>query len=198
MLSDGQPIEVRRLAFLELEEHVPYPDPGLYIHVYVIDGHDQPVGYGLDDFGEIPERPEAPFAGADPDSELHARWEQYNLYRAVLTHERKRSDIREEYLRACALYILAECISPEDRVRIVTPEDFEFIYRLALCPEVTEEDIVAILAATFRGYMEGEAIVGILEEAAWIGRILYTDPALGDAINVRAWAGPESVQSAVR
>lgn len=197
MLSDGQPIKVRRLAFLELEEHVPYPDPGLYIHVYVVEGHDQPVGYGLHDFGEIPERPEEPFAGAHPDSELYARWQQFNLYRAVLTHERKRSDIREEYLRACAVYILAECISLEDRPRIVTPEDFEYIYRWALCPEVTEEDIAAILATTFRGYMEGEAIVGILEEAAWIGRILYTDPSLGDAINVGAWAESKTVQPAV-
>lgn len=197
MLSDGQPIEVRRLAFLELENNVPYLDPGLYIHVYVIDGHDQPVGYGLHDFGEIPERPDTPFSEAEPGTVLQAEWEQYNLYRAVLTHERKRSDIREEYLEACARYILEKCIASEDRARIVTPDDFEYVHRMALCPEVTEEDIAAILASTFRGSLEGQAVVGVLEEASRVGRILYTDSTLGAAIHVESWAESDSVRQPI-
>lgn len=196
LLSDGRSVEVRRLAFLELEDLVPYADPGLYIHVYVVEGHDQPVGYGLSDFGEIPERPEGVYEETVPGTELHARWSQYNLYRAVLTHDRKRSELREVYLENCARHILTECIGPADRLRIVMPEDFEVVYRLALCPEVSEEDVVAVLATTFQGYMEGEAVVGVLEEAAWIGRFLYTDQALGDAINVGSWAGPTRVRPA--
>jgi hypothetical protein len=184
VLSDGQPIEVRRLAFMELELQVPYPDPGLYIHTYIVDGHPQPIAYGLDDYAEIPERPKTSFADIQPGSYDEALWQQYNLYRAVLAHERKRQDVREQYLEDCAQYILAHCIDPADGERIVTPDDFKIVHRLALCPEVTEEDIVAVLAGTFQGHLEGKAFMEFDQKVAGIGRNLHADQAVGASVNV--------------
>ena len=183
ILLDGQPVEVRRLRFLELEDKVPYLDPGLYIHTYTVEGHPQQVAYGLQDYEVIPERPKTPLSEAQANSYEAALWEQYNLHRAVLTHEQKRTEIREQYLVDCARYILANCLDPFDRDRIVTSDDFDTIYRLALCPEVTEEDIIACLASTFQGYVEGQAFMDLAREAERVGRILFTDTALGAAIN---------------
>lgn len=180
LLSDGQPVQgVRRLKFLELDDKVPYPDPGLYIHTYMVEGHPQQVAYGLDDYEEIPTRPKTPLAEARPGSYEAAIWEQYNLYRAILTHERHRQDIREQHLIDVARYILNACVSVEDRDRVVSPDDFKIIHRLALCPEVTEEDIIACLAATFQGYMEGQIFVEFAEEIAKVGRELFTDTMVG-------------------
>lgn len=186
-LSDNQPIEVRRLKFLELEDQVSYNDPGLYIHVYVVDGHDQPVGYSLNDFGEIPDRPKMPRPEVKDNTEASALWEQYSLYRAVLLHERKRHESQEQYLIDCARYILDTCVSQEDRSRVITSDDFKLVYRLALCPEVTEEDIMAVLANTFQGYLEGQAFVDLSQETGEIGRILFSDQALGTSVNVKTW-----------
>lgn len=186
LLSDGQPVEVRRLRFLELEDQVPYLDPGLYIHTYMVEGHPQKVAYGFEDYAEIPERPKTPFAEAQPDSYEAALWDQYHLYRAVLSHEHKRHELEEKYLVDCARYILVNCISLEDRDRIVTPGDYDIVYRMALCPEVTEEDIIACLATTFQGYMEGQAFMDLAGEAERVGRILFTDSTVGASVD----AGP--------
>jgi hypothetical protein len=186
VLSDCQPIEVRRLKFLELEDNVSYLDPGLYIHTYMVEGHPQEVAYGLEDYAEIPERPKIPLTKVQPDSYEAALWEQYHLYRAVLTHEHNRGELREQYLVDCARYILANCLNPADQKRIVTSEDYNSVYRLALCPEVTEEDIIACLATTFQGYVEGQAFMDLAREAKGVGRILFADTALGAAINVSA------------
>ncbi len=190
-LSDGLPIEVRRLQFLELEDQVPNEDPGLYIHTYVVNGYPQEVGYGLEDYAEIPERPAQPLHEAEVGSYLEAQWEQYNLYRAVLTHERKRADLRDKYLIDCAKYILETCISPEDRMRILTTEDYQMVYNAALCPEVTEGDIVAVLAQTFQGNVEGQAFVEFIESAAEIGRVLYSNPVVGIALDAKLGVGQD-------
>ncbi len=193
LLSDGQPVEVRRLKFLELEDEVPYPDPGLYIHIYIVDGHPQHVGYGLQDFGEIPEKPTTPFAEVQPGTLEEALWGQYHLYRAVLTHEHNRNEVREKYLVDCTYHILANCIDSIDRERIITPTDYDVVYRLALCPEVTEEDIVAVLAAVFQGSLEGQAFMDFTQETEWVGRVLYSDTALGTTINVQSWLDPAAI-----
>lgn len=183
ILSDGQPVEVRRLRFLELEDEVPYLDPGLYIHTYMVEGHPQRVAYGFEDYAEIPERPKTPFAEAQPDSYETALWDQYHLYRAVLTHEHKRSALREQYLVDCARYILANCIKSADRERIVAPGDYDSVYRLALCPEVTEEDIIACLATTFQGYVEGQSFMDLAGEVKRVGWVLFADSPLGTPVD---------------
>ncbi len=184
-LSDGKEIEVRRLKFLELEDRVPNEDPGLYVHTYSVNGYPQEVAYGLQDYEEIPEKPPKPLHEAEPDSYLEAQWEQYHLYRAVLTHERRRSDIRDEYLVNCAKYILDTCISEEDRQRVLTAEDYQKVFNGALCPEVTEGDIVAVLATTFQGHVEGQAFMEFIEKSTEIGRLLYSNPVVGIALHAK-------------
>jgi len=186
LLSDGGPIKVRRLKFLELEEQCPYLDLGPYIHTYMVEGHPQQVAYGLQDFGETPERPDTPYEMAQPGSMEEALWGQYNLYRAILTHEHKRSQSRQDYLVETSRYILDNCIEPADRERIVTPEDFKLVYRLALCPEIVEEDIVAVLAQVFQSELEGEVFMGLIEKSQEIGRHLHSNSPMGTPIHAES------------
>ena len=179
ILSDGKPVEVRRLIFLELEQKVPYPDPGEYVHTYMVEGHPQEVSYGMEDYSEIPTRPDTPLPEVEAGSYEAALWEQYHLYRAILHHEHNRSELRDRYLVDCAEYILVECVRSTDRSRIITPADYKVVHRLALCPEVTEEDIVAVLATTFQGYVEGQIFMDLIGEAKRFGGLLFSNPPLG-------------------
>ncbi len=65
-------------------------------------------------------------------------------------------------------------VSPEDQERILTPEDYQVVYKGALCPEVTEGDIVAVLATIFQGHVEGQA------------RVLYSNPMVGIAFHAKS------------
>lgn len=177
-------MEVRRLYFLELEDNIPYPDPGPYIHVYKYpEGGEQHVVYGLEDFDEVPVKPDILFELTQPGTEEYALWERYNLYQAILLHERNCSEIREQYLRDVAEYILRECISKEDRATLLI-EQISDVYRQALCPEVKEGDLMAVLADTFQGYVEGEIIVRLIKGITDFGGVLSGYQALGNQPDV--------------
>ena len=132
-LSDEGEIEVRRLLFLEIEEKVQYKPLGPYYHTYrYASGTEDRVPYTLDDFSEVPQKPDRPFEEAEPDTVLYALWERYNLYQVVLDHRRKQLVQLQGYLNEVAFYILSTCISEDDRARLRTPEDYFEVYRLAL------------------------------------------------------------------
>ena len=150
-LSDGKPCKVRRLHFLEIEDNVDYNVDPPYTYVYETASGKQEAQYVLTDWSEPPEKPKEPFEKAQPDTELFALWEAYNLYQAVLLHEIKRSEQQQVYLVDVARYIKKSCLTPTDRKRIVTPEDYEAISLDALCPEVGMEDLERELALTFQG-----------------------------------------------
>jgi hypothetical protein len=52
---------------------------------------------------------------------------------------------------------MANCLGKEERSRIVTEEDWQKVYRAAMIPTVTEEDIEAALSRIFQGYIQGQA-----------------------------------------
>lgn len=174
-------MEVRRLYFLELEDHVTFEDLGPYIHIYHYpEGGEQSVAYDLEDFEEIPDKPGTPFEQAEPGTELFALWQQYNLYQAILLHEGRRVELRNEYLRNVARHLLTTCISEEDRATITTPKQYGDLYMQAMCPEIGEEDIVAVLAGTFPGHLERAVLVGFLESLGPIWRELFSDSRIRD------------------
>lgn len=177
-------MDVRRLYFLELEDHIPYDDLGPYIHIYYYpEGGEQHVAYGLTDFDEVPVKPDIPFEQTQPDTEKYALWQQYNLYQAILLHENKRVEVQQEYLVAVSRYILENCISIEDRGTL-TIEQFSNVYRRALCPEVGEEDLLTVLADIFQGFVEGEIIARLIEKLAGFGGIIPSNQALGNPADV--------------
>lgn len=174
-------MEVRRLYFLELEDNIKWDDPGLYIHTYHYpEGGEQHVVYTLADFDEVPVEPDIVFELTQPGTEQYAFWERYNLYRAILLHEQKRAEIREDYLRRCSKYILEHCI--ENRQEVLTPQQFEELYRKALCPEVSEEDLIAVLANTFPGLMERKMSMEGNEQIEAFRRLILSDTTLGIGI----------------
>lgn len=195
-LSDDGPILVRRLYFLELDEKVPFQDIGPYIYTYIIDGgKEQHVAYGLEHFQVVPGEPNTPFEKATgPETEEFALWAQYNLYQAILLHEDRRHQARESHLVDIAKYILSTCISKEDWLRVVTPEDFGTVYRQALCPEVGEEDIIAVLADTFQGYLEGTIFVEQLSKSTTLRRQLQSITAMGSYVNVTDEIEPAAIR----
>ena len=153
--SDGKPIDVERLYFLELEDKVIWTDPGPYVHTYLDgQGRSWKEDYGLEDYEVIPEEPRVPAHEIEPGTEDYHKLETWRLYRAILSHERIRAQAMEDYLKGIALYILSNKVKPEDRERIKTPEDYAYVYKKALFPELTKEDIEAELASTFQGFME--------------------------------------------
>lgn len=178
-------MEVRRLYFLELEDNVKWDDSGAYVHTYYYpEGGEQHVVYTLADFDEVPVEPNTPFEQVQPGTEQYAFWERYNLYRAILLHEQRRLEIREDYLRRCSKYILEKCI--ENREEIQTPHQFEELYRKALCPEVREEDLIVVLANTFPGFMERKMSMEGNEQVETFGRLILSDTTLGVAIDDEA------------
>lgn len=195
-LSNGEPILVRRLYFLELDEKVPFKDVGPHIHTYIVDGgKEQRVAYGLEHFQVTPEKPKTPYEKAtNPETEEYALWARYNLYQAILLHEDGRHQARESHLVEIAKYILSTCISKEDRARVITPDDYEVVYRQALCPEIGEEDIIAVLASTFQGVLEGTIFVEQLGKTTSIRRKLQSIETMGSYVNVTDGIEPTAVR----
>ena len=153
ILSDGKPISVRRLRFLELEDNVPYNVDPPYIHKYEVFGGVQEVPYSLRDWPTPPQKPDQPMSLVQPGSVLYAQWESYNLYQAVLLHTQRQREQERQYLVDCARYIKQKCIPAKDKVRVIEPEDYEAITFEAACPEVRREDLEAELSATFQGFV---------------------------------------------
>jgi hypothetical protein len=150
VLSDKRPCEVRRLHFLEIEDNVSYNVDPPYTHTYE---NGQEVQIVLTDWNTPPQKPNKPFSTAQPGTELYALWETYNLYQAVLLHERRRARQTHAYLIDVARYVKNNCLKNGDGKRIITAADYEAISAEAICPEVTREDLEAELASTFQGIL---------------------------------------------
>lgn len=153
---DGQPIQVRRLRFLELNDRVSFDDPGPYIHAYAAGNRILEEPYTLADFeNEDVRPPEITEAEAKERGDETAldQWERWHLFKAVVRQAEVQSEYMVEYVKRCARYILANCIDPEDRQRVVTPAGYRLIYELGVPLEAREEDFEAELASTFPGFM---------------------------------------------
>lgn len=157
LLSDGQPVKVRQLALWELEDNgVPIP-PNLRYRIQGGDGNEYEQEYDLDARLQSPPSP----PGGDATEWDIIEWQRFQ---AALLRRQEQKEAERQDKAAKAAYILQNCLAEEDRLRVVTPADFDEIYRLALCPEVRMEDIQAELASFFPGRVEWLSFIGRLKE----------------------------------
>lgn len=160
-LSDGLPCQVRVLGLFELDTLGPdIPGPYFY-QVLTYTGVVYDIEYPLPD--KPPVKPvlsgaEGPEAGSDDWHQLN----EYEIYQAALAHEEKRMQAIEDWLNNCAAHILAECLEPEDRTRLVEVEDYQTVYAAATVPKLKLEDIGAVLRSTFRAEFGGREILEAL------------------------------------
>lgn len=99
--------------------------------------------------GGPPQKPDKPESEIEEESEEWYALVEFLRYEAWLVHERKRNKLMNEYHLRLAHYILDNCISPEDKLRVVTPEDWSKVHKAALVPELTLEVLAETLQATF-------------------------------------------------
>jgi len=93
-------------------------------------------------------------------SEEWYQLEEYETYLAALAHEKRRVESYHLYVEDVVTYILNNCISPEDRERIVTEDDWEKVYHAALVPELTMGVISATLRDTFQSFLWWSGDIG--------------------------------------
>jgi hypothetical protein len=140
-LSDGADCEVRVLGLFELQNEVaPEEEPGPFVYTYeVLGGQVVSKTYDAEDFANPP------------------TWQEWDTYQAAVAHQQQQLILAEKYAKDVAAYIMANCLGKEERSRIVTEEDWQKVYRAAMIPTVTEEDIEAALSRIFQGYIQGQA-----------------------------------------
>ena len=150
VLSDGKPCDVRRLGMFDLDEVRPELAGPYTYEVKTIDGRTFLAEY---DGSRWPEPPPAPTKPHDEINEESDEWYdlvEYLRYNAWLLHEKERTRLMQDYHVRVVHYILENCISQEDRSRIVTPGDWAAIHKAAIVPELTLGVLAETLQATFQ------------------------------------------------
>lgn len=144
-LADGTEVMVKRLGLFELHDAQIGPaDPGDFTYtVRTVSGTEYQATYDLQAaLQEPPERPDDP-----DDTWAMTEWERY---RAAIAHHQERMDIAQRYEQGVADYILAHCVEAGLRDRL-TADDYLSIYKAALCPQLTVEDLAGVLDSVFPG-----------------------------------------------
>lgn len=156
-LSDNLPCNVRQLELYELD-NVPFDDPGPYLMIDVLAGGEtQKREYDLSAWDEPPQPPNVAKDKCDPGSMEAALWLIYDRYQAAVHQHIVRLHAFVEHGHDIAKYVIEHCLDEADRHRVVTAEDYHKIYTAAMVQEVGMEDIEAVLASVFPGFLEWAA-----------------------------------------
>jgi len=155
ILSDGEECSVQRLELFELTRVGPMPPPDFEYEIESGDGKSYKIIYPLQErLKNPPKEPTAESGKWD-----HIEWDRFQ---AALTVRQKQLEIRHERLINCAIYIIEHCLIEKDRSRVVTKEDYQKIYRLAICPEITMEDIQQELNNFYHANWGGDDLLQLL------------------------------------
>jgi len=189
-ISDGGAVAVRPL-FLYEDDIVPFDDPGEFVFQYVLDiqsGQIKPVIHTLADFQEIPVKPARAREAYKEGSEGFDLWAQWTLFQAIVTHETERIKASEEHAHNVIRYILTNCLSEEDRRRIVTVEDLQAVLAVALVTEIAIEEVEGALASTFQGILEWAAFIASTTRLAERqgGSVIYSSMGSPDPASLAA------------
>lgn len=151
--SDNLPCKVRQLGLFELngkgrELLGPYKYSLLLATGQVVEDE-----YDIRALDEIPRPPKVAKEDIKPGSPEWYQLEEYETYTCAIAHEKKRVESYHGYVDDIIAYILENCISPEDRTRIISPGDWEMVYQAVFVPELTMEVISATLRDVFQGFL---------------------------------------------
>lgn len=142
--SDNLPIEVKVLPLYSLEDIGP-PDIGDFSYkIKTLLGETYDQIYPLAARLENP----PPEPKPDEDDDVWIRTE-FERYQGALAHNEKRHELDEERTLNRASELIARCVKPEDRDRLVTMADYDTVYEAAVPEEVTGEDLAQVLRDFF-------------------------------------------------
>ena len=156
-LTSGDIVNVKKIGIFDLDELVP-ESLGKFTHKYEIMGIEYDMEFDPRKFEEAPERPMVT-EELIPQSDLWWKVQEYNLYHAALAHESKKQDQIIKFYDAVKDYILTTCISPSDKAKIKTAEDWKRIYEGSLVERLTMELIIETLDKTFHATFQGVPIL---------------------------------------
>lgn len=143
--SDNLPIEVKVLPLYALD-HIGPQDIGDFtfkIRTLLGEVFDQPY--------DLASRLENPPTPPKPDTDDTWILTEHERFLAAIAHNQKRHELDQERALNKALEIIARCVKPEDRDRIVTLDDYDAVYDVAVPEEVTGGDIAQVLREFFPG-----------------------------------------------
>lgn len=153
ILSDNLPCKVRQLGLFELDGKG-REVLGIYRYSLLLaTGQIVEDEYDIRALDYTPTPPDKPANEIAPQSSEWYQLQDFETYRAALAHEKLRIESYEGYLNDIAQYILDNCLSEEDRRRIIEVDDWNKITQAALVPYLTEEGLRECLAQTFQGHL---------------------------------------------
>lgn len=150
-LSDNEPCRVRVLGLYELDNKGRAILGPYCYSILMATGQIKEDEYRLDLLDEIPKKPDKPENEIEPNSYEWYQLREWETYQAALAHESKRYESYEDHNSDIAHYILDNCLEPEDRNRVITPDDWRKVQAAAIVPQLTEEVIADTLRNTFPG-----------------------------------------------
>lgn len=152
-LSDGESCKVRQLALFELDS-IGREVLGVYRYSLLLaSGQIVEDTYDIRALTYMPTMPDKPASEIEPNSPEWFQLQEFDTYTAALAHEKLRIESYEGYVSDIATYILNNCLSLDDRNRIIEASDWDTVYTAAIVPHLTEEGIAATLRDTFPGFI---------------------------------------------
>jgi len=174
-LSNGERVKVRRLGLFELDDNIDraIPDPYTY-EVRLVTGETFRHRF---DLSRPRTQPDTPYEEAQAGTKEYYDWREYMRYEEALQHQEQQGIAYENYCHNVAEYIMCNCLSgssPND----IKAEDYPEIYRAALCPMVTFEEIYHVFSKNFEASFDGKNLLDALNEL---------DPSLGSYNALKVW-----------
>jgi hypothetical protein len=157
-LSDGEKCQVRKLGIFELDAIRP-PDTRPFVYTEKLGGNEITRPFDVSAWDKPPNPPTPEQMAAQPGTVPYYFYFEWQLYWAATYKAKENKEDVKRYCKDVANYILSTCISPEDKGRVVTAEDFRLVWAAALVPQLSLEDLAQSLEYTFRANFDGEAVL---------------------------------------
>ena len=206
--SNRHELKVRVLGLYELDTVTAgfdLPDRDYHYTVTTMAGEETEV-YKLDEqLASPPEKPEGYSRHAEPppDSMAWGRWHHYTLHQAALRQREHHDRAMIEQLDKVGAYILACCVSEDDRGYVETEDDFAAVYQAVLTPRLTMADVkqaAAVLKATYAGENVVEAVLNGPKSSASgdVLRMWELQLVNETGLDVETWVDLDVMERAVR
>lgn len=125
------------------------------------------------------EEPPIPLNECEEKSKEWYDWREHLRYKQGILYYKDVIDVLMEYHEKIAIYIHQNCIPEEHWADIVTEDDWDKVYKAALCPEVEMEDLKYVAEKVFIASYDGMPLFDAFENEIEGG--------LGSYLSIRAW-----------